>query len=62
MFTLIAGPCTVESPEQTLTTARCVAAAGASMLRGGAYRPRTSPHSFQGLGREGPAGACRGAR
>jgi 3-deoxy-7-phosphoheptulonate synthase len=52
-FTLIAGPCTVESREQTLTTARCVAAAGAAMLRGGAYKPRTSPHSFQGLGREG---------
>jgi len=53
MFTLIAGPCTVESREQTLTTAECVAAAGASMLRGGAYKPRTSPHSFQGLGRDG---------
>jgi 3-deoxy-7-phosphoheptulonate synthase len=52
-FTLIAGPCAVESREQTLTTARCVAAAGAAMLRGGAYKPRTSPHSFQGLGREG---------
>jgi 3-deoxy-7-phosphoheptulonate synthase len=53
MFTLIAGPCTVESREQTLITAECVAAAGASMLRGGAYKPRTSPHSFQGLGRDG---------
>jgi 3-deoxy-7-phosphoheptulonate synthase len=53
MFSLIAGPCTVESREQTLTTAECVAAAGASMLRGGAYKPRTSPHSFQGLGRDG---------
>ncbi len=53
MFTLIAGPCTVESREQTLTTARTVAAAGAAMLRGGAYKPRTSPHSFQGLGRDG---------
>jgi 3-deoxy-7-phosphoheptulonate synthase len=52
-FTLIAGPCTVETREQTLTTARCVAAAGAAMLRGGAYKPRTSPHSFQGLGRNG---------
>jgi 3-deoxy-7-phosphoheptulonate synthase len=50
-FTLIAGPCTVESREQTLTTARCVAAGGATMLRGGAFKPRTSPHSFQGLGR-----------
>jgi 3-deoxy-7-phosphoheptulonate synthase len=53
MFTLIAGPCTVETRDQTLTTARCVAAGGAVMLRGGAYKPRTSPHSFQGLGHEG---------
>lgn len=52
-FSLIAGPCTVESYEQTLTTAECVAAAGATMLRGGAYKPRSSPRSFQGLGREG---------
>jgi 3-deoxy-7-phosphoheptulonate synthase len=52
-FTLIAGPCAVETPEQTVATARRVAAAGASMLRGGAYKPRTSPHSFQGLGRDG---------
>jgi 3-deoxy-7-phosphoheptulonate synthase len=53
MFRLIAGPCAVETREQTLTTAYCVAAGGATMLRGGAYKPRTSPHSFQGLGREG---------
>ncbi len=52
-FTLIAGPCTVESREQTLDVARSVADAGASMLRGGAYKPRTSPYSFQGLGAEG---------
>ena len=52
-FTLIAGPCTVESREQTLVTAYSVAAGGAAMLRGGAYKPRTSPHSFQGLGRAG---------
>jgi 3-deoxy-7-phosphoheptulonate synthase len=52
-FTLIAGPCAVESREQTLSTAVCVAAAGATMLRGGAYKPRSSPHSFQGLGRAG---------
>jgi 3-deoxy-7-phosphoheptulonate synthase len=52
-FCLIAGPCTVESPEQTFEVARAVAAAGASMLRGGAFKPRTSPFSFQGLG---PAG------
>jgi len=54
-FALIAGPCTVESRDQTLTTARVVAAAGASMLRGGAFKPRTSPYSFQGLGVEGLA-------
>ena len=52
-FTLIAGPCTVESREQLLTVADVVAAGGADMLRGGAYKPRTSPYSFQGLGREG---------
>ncbi len=50
---LIAGPCTVESREQTLEVARCVDDAGAEMLRGGAYKPRTSPYSFQGLGLEG---------
>jgi 3-deoxy-7-phosphoheptulonate synthase len=49
-FCLIAGPCTVESAEQTGGVARTVAAAGASMLRGGAFKPRTSPFSFQGLG------------
>jgi 3-deoxy-7-phosphoheptulonate synthase len=54
-FALIAGPCTVETRDQTLTTARVVAAAGASMLRGGAFKPRTSPYSFQGLGAEGLA-------
>jgi 3-deoxy-7-phosphoheptulonate synthase len=47
-FALIAGPCTVESRDQTLDTARIVAAAGATMFRGGAYKPRTSPYSFQG--------------
>jgi 3-deoxy-7-phosphoheptulonate synthase len=52
-FALIAGPCTVESREQTLGVARCVAENGAAMLRGGAYKPRTSPYSFQGLGVEG---------
>jgi 3-deoxy-7-phosphoheptulonate synthase len=52
-FTIIAGPCTVESREQTLSTARVVRDAGASMLRGGAYKPRTSPYAFQGLGQEG---------
>jgi 3-deoxy-7-phosphoheptulonate synthase len=52
-FSLIAGPCTVESREQLLTTAEVVKDCGASMLRGGAYKPRTSPYSFQGLGGEG---------
>jgi 3-deoxy-7-phosphoheptulonate synthase len=52
-FALIAGPCTVESRDQTLEVARVVASSGAAMLRGGAYKPRTSPYSFQGLGVEG---------
>jgi len=52
-FAVIAGPCTVESRDQTLDTARVVKAAGATMFRGGAYKPRTSPYSFQGLGRAG---------
>jgi 3-deoxy-7-phosphoheptulonate synthase len=52
-FSLIAGPCTVEGREQTLDVARVVADAGAAMLRGGAYKPRTSPYSFQGLGADG---------
>ena len=51
-FGLIAGPCTVEYREQTLETARAVHAAGATMLRGGAFKPRTSPYTFQGLGVE----------
>jgi 3-deoxy-7-phosphoheptulonate synthase len=52
-FGFVAGPCTVETREQTLTTARAVAAAGCTMLRGGAFKPRTSPYTFQGLGVEG---------
>jgi 3-deoxy-7-phosphoheptulonate synthase len=52
-FALMAGPCTVENRDQMLASADAVAAAGATMLRGGAYKPRTSPYSFQGLGREG---------
>src|SRR5918912_1236443 len=52
-FSLIAGPCTVESRDQTLGTARTVKAAGGSLFRGGAYKPRTSPYAFQGLGQEG---------
>src|ERR671938_1004785 len=51
-FGLVAGPCTVEHREQTLETARVVKAAGATMLRGGAFKPRTSPYTFQGLGSE----------
>jgi len=47
---VIAGPCSVESEEQTIETARAVKKAGADMLRGGAFKPRTSPYSFQGLG------------
>jgi 3-deoxy-7-phosphoheptulonate synthase len=52
-FSLMAGPCTVESREQLLATAEAVKQGGASILRGGAYKPRTSPYSFQGLGGEG---------
>jgi 3-deoxy-7-phosphoheptulonate synthase len=54
-FGLIAGPCSVEYREQTLETARAVAEAGATMLRGGAFKPRTSPYTFQGLGDDGLA-------
>ncbi|MBW2107924.1 MAG: 3-deoxy-7-phosphoheptulonate synthase [Deltaproteobacteria bacterium] len=50
---VIAGPCAVENEEQLLQTAHAVKKAGASMLRGGAFKPRTSPYSFQGLGEEG---------
>ena len=52
-FTLIAGPCAVESPEQTLAAAEMAKAAGAALMRGGAYKPRTSPYAFQGLGEKG---------
>ena len=52
-FALMAGPCSVESEEQLLSTAHAVKTAGASILRGGAYKPRTSPYEFQGLGKEG---------
>jgi 3-deoxy-7-phosphoheptulonate synthase len=52
-FTMIAGPCAVENRAQIEDTARFVASQGAHMLRGGAYKPRTSPYSFQGLGDEG---------
>ncbi len=50
---MIAGPCAVEGREQILEAARAVAGAGAQLLRGGAYKPRTSPYAFQGLGQEG---------
>jgi 3-deoxy-7-phosphoheptulonate synthase len=49
-LTVIAGPCTVETPDQTLAAAMMAQAAGASLLRGGAFKPRTSPYAFQGLG------------
>ena len=52
-FGVIAGPCSVESEEQVVTIARAVKAAGADMLRGGAFKPRTSPYAFQGLGKQG---------
>jgi 3-deoxy-7-phosphoheptulonate synthase len=52
-FTLIAGPCAVETPQQTLDAALMAKAAGATLLRGGAYKPRTSPYAFQGLGERG---------
>jgi 3-deoxy-7-phosphoheptulonate synthase len=52
-LTIVAGPCAVESREQTLTVARAVKQAGAHLLRGGAFKPRTSPYSFQGLGEQG---------
>ena len=52
-FTLIAGPCAVETPEQTLEAAQMAQAAGATLLRGGAFKPRTSPYAFQGLGEKG---------
>ncbi len=52
-ITMIAGPCSVEGLEPIVETAKAVKAAGATMLRGGAYKPRTSPYAFQGLGTEG---------
>jgi len=52
-FAMIAGPCSVESEEQIISIARALKKAGATFLRGGAYKPRTSPYSFQGLGIEG---------
>jgi 3-deoxy-7-phosphoheptulonate synthase len=52
-LTVIAGPCAVETPQQALAAAQMAKAAGAALLRGGAYKPRTSPYAFQGLGEKG---------
>ena len=52
-FAMIAGPCSVETEDQIISVARSVKAAGATILRGGAYKPRTSPYAFQGLGTQG---------
>src|SRR5579871_3518551 len=52
-FVVMAGPCAVESEDQLLRTAEAVTKAGARVLRGGAYKPRSSPYAFQGLGVEG---------
>ena len=49
----MAGPCSVESEEQTFAIAEAVSKAGAKILRGGAFKPRTSPYAFQGMGEEG---------
>ncbi len=54
-LTIMAGPCSVESEEQVVTIAKAVKASGATMLRGGAFKPRTSPYAFQGLGEQGLA-------
>ena len=61
-FCLIAGPCAVESPEQVTSIARQVSAAGAQLLRGGAFKPRTSPYTFGGLGAERLELLCRAGR
>jgi len=58
-FAIIAGPCSVESENQVVEAARAAKDAGASLFRGGAYKPRTSPYSFQGLGEEGLAMLAR---
>ncbi len=61
-FVVMAGPCSVESRDQLLATAAAVAAAGGALLRGGAFKPRTSPYSFQGLEEEGLALLAEGRR
>jgi 3-deoxy-7-phosphoheptulonate synthase len=58
-FVVMAGPCAVESEDQIMRTAEAVARAGARVLRGGAYKPRSSPYAFQGLGVEGLKLLCR---
>ena len=52
-ITIYAGPCSVESEEQFFEVAECIADLGLTWIRGGAFKPRTNPHSFQGLGEEG---------
>lgn len=61
-FAIIAGPCSVESRQQVLETAFAVREAGAVMLRGGAFKPRTNPYAFQGLGWEGVTHLCEAGR
>ncbi len=59
---VMAGPCSVESREQLFTIAEAVSKAGAKVLRGGAYKPRSSPYAFQGMGEDGPQTHARGGR
>lgn len=59
---VIAGPCSVETPEQITEVAQDIKAAGATMLRGGAFKPRTSPYSFQGLGNKGLDMLCKAGK
>ena len=53
ILAVIAGPCSVESKEQVIEIAKAAKAAGANLLRGGAFKPRTSPYAFQGMGSAG---------
>ena len=60
---IISGPCSVETPDQMEKSAKAVKAAGVRLMRGGAFKPRTSPYTFQGTGVEGlPRSRCRGSR
>jgi 3-deoxy-7-phosphoheptulonate synthase len=61
-FSIIAGPCAVESEEQITKIAFSIKKSGASMLRGGAFKPRTSPYEFQGLGKNGIKMLARAGR